>query len=383
MIYLTPLVFNQIELSATEIGTGLASAAFAGTISRLFAGGLLDKGTSSSLVVKWAAYLAIVADFCLFNAQNFDSFVIGQALLGAAAGLYWPAVELAVPSSCDSFPSGKGFALVRSADALGTSFGAILGSYMAFIESIRMIYVIDAICLILLLFLLPQKAIKKGSSQLFKKLTNKNFNKAKATIRMKVKWLPQLFPILGLSLLATGIFSLLQSALPLDLVRGGIYRPPLEEGWSGAILALQLSLLVILQWPIGRWLSMRNQKFGLGISIANFCIGCLLLGISAIWERGIILVLIAQLPLAIALAAFLPTATEAIIQISPKEHRGIAMALFSQCFAISALIAPIAAGRVIDLQGNGMTIWLVMSLSCLLMLPLTRSQKLIQREYSR
>ena len=102
-----------------------------------------------------------------------------------------------------------------------------------------------------------------------------------------LKWLLKLIPILCISIFATAIFSLLQSALPIDLVIGGISRPPIQEGWSAAILALQLGLLVILQWPIGSWLSFHKQSFGLGISIYNFFLGCLLLSISSIWPEGI------------------------------------------------------------------------------------------------
>ena len=369
VIYLTPLVFHQINLSATQIGTGLAAAALAGTTSRFLAGALLDEGTNSSLIVRWAAYLAIWADCCLLSAQNFSLYTIGQILLGLAAGLYWPAVELAVPSNCEKFPSSKGFALVRTADALGTSIGALLSSLMALSGAIRMTYLLDTICMIMLLRLLVLNPLLSEKSQLIK-TKNSNLIKIKSIIKSRGEWLPQLLPILLLSLQATTILSLLQSALPIDLVRGGIDRPPLGEGLSGVILALQLFLLVILQWPIGRWLSLYKQSFGLTISICNFCIGTLLLGLSAIWEEGILLILIAQVPLAIALAAFLPTATEAITQATPIKYRGISMALFSQCFAISALIAPIVAGIIIDIQGNGMLVWLTMSLSCLAMLPL-------------
>ena len=372
VIYLTPLVFNQIELSATQIGTGLALAAFTGTLSRLSTGGLLDRGFSSSLIIKWAALLAIIADFLLFNAQDFNAFAIGQLVLGTAAGIYWPGVELAVPTSCGEFPSSKGFALVRSADALGTSIGALLGAFTAHIITIRMIYLLDTLCMVFLLGLLAHNPLKDKRAVLVKRLQKGQLINTKETLLKRTKWLPKLFPILALSLLATSIFTLLQSVLPLDLVQGGIYRPPLTEAWSGAILAIQLGLLVIFQWPVGRWLSNKSQRFGLGISISNFCIGCLLLGISALWSKGIILALLAQFPLAFALASFLPTATEAVIQTSPIEHRGIAMAMFSQCFAISALTIPVLAGILMDLQGNGALIWLVISITCIAMLPLTK-----------
>ena len=372
VIYLTPLVFNQIELSATQIGTGFAAAALTGTFSRFLSGVLLDKGRSIGLILKGAACLAITADWWFFNAQDFNSYAIGQVLLGGAAGLYWPAIELAVPASCIDFPSSKGFALVRSADALGTSFGALLGSFMALIGSIRITYLVDISCMLLLLALLTKQSVKITTYVLSDDVEISPSLRTIAIKKGDLKWLFKLIPILCISIFATAIFSLLQSALPIDLVIGGISRPPIQEGWSAAILALQLGLLVILQWPIGNWLSFHKQSFGLGISISNFFLGCLLLSISSIWPEGISLVLIAQLFLAIALASFLPTATESIVQISPISHRGFAMALFSQCFAISGLIAPIFAGKVIDSQGNGMLIWITMSLICLALIPLTR-----------
>ena len=372
VIYLTPLVFNQIELSATQIGIGLAAAALTGTFSRFLTGIFLDKGRSIGLILKWAACLAITADYCFLNAQNFNSYAIGQILVGAAAGLYWPAIELAVPISCSDFPSSKGFALVRSADALGTSLGALLGSFMALTGSIRMVYLVDISCMLLLFTLLTKKILESTSYVPSNSIKISRLLKTRSIHNTNFKWLFKLIPILSISILATAIFSLLQSALPIDLVRGGISRPPIQEGWSGAILALQLGLLVVLQWPIGNWLSSQKQSFGLGLSIFNFFIGCLLLGLSSIWSEGLSLVLIAQLFLAIALASFLPTATESIIQISPLDKRGIAMALFSQCFAISGLIAPVFAGRVIDLQGNGMLIWITMSLTSLALIPLIK-----------
>ena len=90
---------------------------------------------------------------------------------------------------------------------------------------------------------------------------------------------------------------------------------------------------------------------------------------------GIFVALASQIPLALGLAAFLPTATEAITHIPPIEHRGMAMAMYSQCFAISAFIAPTFAGWILDIYGNGLILWLLMSIVCLSMLPLTRKIK--------
>ena len=51
------------------------------------------------------------------------------------------------------------------------------------------------------------------------------------------------------------------------------------------------------------------------------------------------------------------------------------MALFSQCFAISAIVAPLAGGALLDLQNNGLLLWLLMGGACLIVLPTLRSLK--------
>ena len=51
------------------------------------------------------------------------------------------------------------------------------------------------------------------------------------------------------------------------------------------------------------------------------------------------------------------------------------MALFSQCFAISAIVAPLAGGALLDLQKNGLLLWLLMSGACVIVIPTLRSLK--------
>ena len=100
-----------------------------------------------------------------------------------------------------------------------------------------------------------------------------------------------------------------------------------------------------------------------------------MLALSAFSRHGVALVLLAQLPLALGEAAFLPIATEAVIELTPREHQGLAMALFSQCFALSALGAPLVAGWALDGQGNGVLLWSGTAVLCLAGLGLLRQLK--------
>ena len=86
-----------------------------------------------------------------------------------------------------------------------------------------------------------------------------------------------------------------------------------------------------------------------------------------------ILISLAMVPLAFGEAAFLPSAAEAMVEETPLKHRGLSMALFSQCFAISATGAPLMAGALLDQQGHGVQLWLLMAAICMAVMPLLKT----------
>jgi MFS family permease len=388
VIYLTPSVFHQASFTAVQVSQGLAASALIGTVARLLSGVLLDRGLTCSWPVRAAALLALMADLVLFQATGFNGYLVGQLLIGVAAGLYFPAIELAVPLSCSGFNSSRGYALARSADALGVAAGALLGAVLTAMEMIRMVYAVEAAAVLSMLVVLLLTPLPDGRAALLHASTaTTNNHKLKAETasnsdtktEVKAKseagwyWLLPLIPVLVVSVVATGIVSLMQSALPLDMVRGGIARAPLSEASSGGLIAWQLLLLMVLQWPIGNWVAKRSLRFGLGMGLLGFITGCLLLAGSALWSGGSSLIALAMVPIAFGEAAFLPTAAEAMVEETPLQHRGLAMALFSQCFAISAIAAPLLAGVLLDQQGHGLVLWLLMACTCLAVVPLLKA----------
>jgi MFS family permease len=372
VIYMTPIIFHQVNLSASQVGQGLAASALIGTVARLLCGLLLDRGLRCSWPVRAAALLALAADLVLLQAQSFQGYVIGQLLIGIAAGLYFPAIELAVPLSTGSFPSSRGYALARSADALGVAMGALIGAVLAGLGLIRGVFLVEATAVLSMLLVLVWRPLPDGREALLHPRQG-NVTALDDGVSAQGSWLLPLLPVLAVSIVATGMIALLQSALPLDLVRGGLDRPALSEAWSGGLIALQLGLLVLLQWPVGNWVAQHSLRFGLGVGLVSFSGGCVLLAGSALWTGGVGLIVLAVLPMAFAEAAFLPTAAEAMVEETPLQHRGLAMALFSQCFAISATVAPLLAGALLDHQGHGLLLWLLMALVCLLVLPLLQA----------
>lgn len=354
VLYLTPMVFHQQRLGPEQLGLALALAALLGTASRLCCGVLLDRGCSASLPVRLAALAALLGDGLLLTAHGLPGFQLGLLLQGVAMGLWWPAIELAVSLCCAPLPSSRAYALARSADAAGVVVGALLGALLASLAWLRGIYGLDMAMQVLLLALLARQGLPAAARRAFDQPPSGWGS-----------WLPRLLPLLLIAVLATAVTTLMQSALPLDLVRGGLRRQPLPEGLGALLIGLQLGLLLLLQWPLGQRLARRPVAHGLALSLVCSAAGCLLLAGSAISPQGLALLVVAQLPLALGQAAFLPIASEAVVELTPEDQRGVAMALFSQCFAVSAVLAPPLAGELMRRQGHALLVWLLMAGGCL------------------
>jgi len=338
ILYLTPMVFHRANFSASAVGIGLALAALIGTLARFASGALLDRGASCGLPVILAGLSGACGDMLLMGAEQLPAYIAGQLLIGLAGGLYWPAVELAVPLCARPLPSARGYALVRSADAAGIAGGTLAGALLAALGLLRGIYLVDVAAVTAVIALLLRHPLPAAPCS----------SDSDATAIPLRQWLPPLLPLLALSLVATAI-------------------------------GIQLGLLLLIQWPVGQSLARRPVAVGLGLSLGCFALGAGLLALSALSDLGLGVVLLALVPLALGEAAFLPTATEAVVELSPLHRQGLAMALFSQCFAISAFSAPLAAGRLLDSQGHGVGLWLGTALLSLLALPLVAQLERFQR----
>jgi len=299
VLYLTPMVFHQADFSASQVGSGLALAALAGTIGRFASGWLLDLGLSCGLPVLLAGLCGFLGDALLLGAQQQQGYIAGQLLLGMAGGLYWPAVELAVPLCSPPVPSARGYALSRTADAAGVASGTLAGALLAQLGHLRGVYWVDMTAIVALAALLLWRPLPRAVPA----------GAAGVEPVPLARWLPALVPMLLLSVVATAIPALMQSALPLDLVRGGLERDAQPEAISALLIGIPLALLLLIQWPVGEALSRRSVAVGLRLSLLCFSGGTALLALSALSEGGLGLVVLALMLLAFGQAAFLPTAT--------------------------------------------------------------------------
>ncbi len=362
VIYLTSLIFNNLGLSATDIGLGFTISAIIGTLTRLFTGTYLNKTGKIQFPIITSSIISIAASLCLIFSRDTFLYIIGQSLVGAAAGIYWPAAEFGVPYFCHPIETRKAYALVRSSEALGIFLGVLLGGYMTNFLYSKSIFINDIFCMLVITYL-----ISGNSSSIKRNLENFQKKFVDPINQGQLKWNKNSTIIILSILLITTSLALIQVTLPLDLVKGGVYRNALSKEIISLIISIQLILLLFLQWPIGSWISKKGRLFGLKFSLINFSFASFLLFISSYLDiTAFYLIFISLILVSLGTASFLPTSTDVVFRIAPSNKKGFALALLSQCFAMGYFFGPFISGRILDLFGYASIIWLSISCCCLI-----------------
>ena len=104
--------------------------------------------------------------------------------------------------------------------------------------------------------------ISKNSSSIKRNLENFQKKFVDQINNGQLKWNKNSTRIILSSLLITTSLALIQVTLPLDLVKGGVYRNALSKEIISLIISIQLILLLFLQWPIGSWISKKGDYLG-------------------------------------------------------------------------------------------------------------------------
>ena len=351
------------RLSGVALGHGFAVTAVMGVASRWLAGRSLDGGLHWRHLLAASGLLTAAGTAQLRDVGDWPALLLGMGLQGLGLGLFWPAAEIAVARTHGAVPLGKAFTLARFCEAVGSATG-VLGTAAftaagrpswAFLTAAALLLALAAAAL--LSFGIAGQQVMAGGRPYPQRRQGSYGALAKV---------PGLPAVLLMSVMATAVIILQQSALPLDLVRGSLRRPALEPVAGNLVVAVQLVLLVVLQLPVGRLVSRWPTGAGLRRSLWAFAGGQALMTLSCFpMVPGLALVVGAQVLTALGTAAFLPTASTACLERTPAALQGRAMAAYSECWGISSVVAPPLAGWLLEQQGHGVGLWLLLTALCL------------------
>ena len=120
----------------------------------------------------------------------------------------------------------------------------------------KSIFINDIFCMLVITYL-----ISRNSSSIKRNLENFQKKFVDPINQGQLKWNKNSTIIILSILLITTSLALIQVTLPLDLVKGGVYRNALSKEIISLIISIQLILLLFLQWPVGSWISKKERLF--------------------------------------------------------------------------------------------------------------------------
>ena len=180
-----------------------------------------------------------------------------------------------------------------------------------------------------------------------------------------MKWNKNSTIIILSILLITTSLALIQVTLPLDLVKGGVYRNALSKEIISLIISIQLILLLFLQWPVGSWISKKERLFGLKFSLINFSLASFLLFISSYLNiSAFYLISLALILVSLGTASFLPTSTDVVFRIAPSNKKVLHLLYYHNVSLWVIFLGHLFQGAYLDLFGYASIIWLSISCCC-------------------
>ncbi|KAM3106302.1 MFS transporter [Phormidesmis sp. 146-33] len=352
--FYVPIVFvNQVGLSATSVGIGLASSSISGVVGNFLGGALSDSQTGRRGTLLLSASLSILAAIALAFTQTLPMLIVANLLLGLSMGFYWTAADAAVMDMTEPEQRSQAFAMLGVTDNLGVGVGILGGGLLlALVKQPRFLFLFTSLLFVGFLIL-----IQLGITETREKPGEHSEG---WLIALQDKAL-RIF--VAANILFTTYIALVNVALPLYftnfLLKSSTANIASSFTWwyigLGAVLQIPIAHLFA---PLG---NIRALAVSMGLWSGGFGLVWLMGGLASVQPP----VQIGALGvLAIATILYRPFAAALLSQLAPPSLRGIYTGISAQCWAIGYFVGPILGGWALDQTSEvTRTFWLFLGLS--------------------
>ncbi len=338
-LFYAPIFFvSHLHLSSTAVGIAIGCQSIFGVAGRLISGAMVDRlGRKPLLIAAMAASAIAAALFAL--AQDFWSLVLGNLCFGLGIGLYWPANEsLVADLATTSDERRNAYAVTRLADNLGLGLGIIGGGLMLQLAfDYRWLFWLDGLS-----FFLFGWVILLGIRET-KPLEISTLSPWQGYLQALRDRRFQFYLLINIAF--TTYVAQLETAIPLYITRftGG------TTGTVTILFTINLIAMAAVQIPVIRWLKVDRHAQALGKAALIWGISFICVALATLQPtHSLGWLVIAMLGIAVALAAYNPTASALTADIAPDRLMGVYTSLNSLCWAVGFAIGPPLGGWALD-----------------------------------
>jgi MFS family permease len=338
-LFYAPIFFvSHLHLSSTAVGLAIGCQSIFGVVGRLISGSLVDRvGRKPLLMAAMVASAIAAAMFAL--AQDFWSLVLGNLLFGLGIGLYWPANESLVADLAKTSDERRNaYAVTRLADNLGLGLGIIGGGLMLQLAiDYRWLFWLDGLSFFLFAWVILLGIRETKPTTVSGISPWQGYLQALSDRRLQLYLL--------INIMFTTYVAQLETAIPLYVTRfaGG-------TTWTVTVLfTVNLIAMAAVQLPVIRWLKTDRHAQALGKAALIWGMSFIFVALATLQAaHSIGWLIMAMLGIAVALAAYNPTASALTADIAPEQLMGVYTSLNSLCWAVGFAIGPPIGGWALD-----------------------------------
>jgi MFS family permease len=337
-------ITGKFHVGMTQAGLVLGTFSAFGLIGSMIGGGLTDRFGRKSIILGGLVFSAL-STLSLGLVKEFSMLIPLAVFIGLLSRIAGPAHDAMV---VDLLPEGKrqeGYGILRVVANMSWIIGPIIGGFVAN-RSYFMLFVLDAVfsCLVAVLFLIFIPETKPESAQ-----EQESFFKTFAGYRVVVRDYA-FMAFLLVSMLMLIVYQQMYSSLSVFL-RDTHGMPPQVFG----VLMIASPVTVILfQFSTTRAVKDRPPFLMMALGTFFYLVGFGMFGFVAsnwLFADALVVITVGEMivmPVSSALAA----------NFALEDMRGRYMAVFGLTWGIPAMVAPSAAGLILD-NFNPFLLWYV------------------------
>jgi len=331
-LYLT----RKFQIDMTRVGLIFGMFAISSFIGSMVGGALTDRWGRKSILLFGLA-MSGLSSVLMGVINELPLFLVVTLIVGILSDVAGPAYQSLVADLLPEEKRAQGFGILRVVANLAVTIGPLIGGFLAS-RSYLILFITDAttsvITAIILFFTLketyhpkesgePQESVAETFKGYFKVLRDHAFA-----------------GFLIASVLMVLVYMQMNTTLAVYLRD---YHGVPEQGF-GYILSLNAIMVVLLQFPITRWINRYRPLIIMTFGTLLYAVGFAMYGFVSVFA----LFLLAMAIITVGEMFVSPVSQSIVARLAPEDMRGRYMAVYGFTWLVPFAIGPLLAGLVMD-----------------------------------
>ncbi|MGD8813058.1 MAG: MFS transporter [Anaerolineales bacterium] len=329
-------VTQRFDVGMTEAGVLFAIFSVSGFVGNMAGGALVDKIGRRSMLLFGLVFSALSSLTMGFVGRLYVFYILA-GFVGLLSDVAGPAQGAMVADLLPEEQRADGFGILRVAANISWIIGPVIGGFLA-TRSYLLLFILDAVSSLItaaIVFRLipetkPETEVDKPPETILE--TIKGYRLV-ATDKLFIGFMMA-------SVLMSLAYLQLYSTLSVYLrdVHG------LQEQAYGALMSINATTVVLLQFPITRRISSKPPMMMMVLGSLLYLVGFSMYGLVTTY----VLFVVAMLIITFGEMVVMPISQAIVAGLAPTDMRGRYMAFFALSWTIPSAVGPWAAGLIMD-----------------------------------